>query len=45
MEGCIKRGLAADGELPGGLNVRRRTPQLAAKLKALRETEIVNTQL
>lgn len=24
MEGCIKRGLAADGELPGGLNVRRR---------------------
>ena len=45
MEGCIKRGLAADGELPGGLNVRRRAPQLAAKLKALRETEIVNTQL
>ena len=28
MEGCIKRGLAADGELPGGLNVRRRAPQL-----------------
>ena len=45
MEGCIKRGLAADGELPGGLNVRRRAPQLAAKLKVLRETEIVNTQL
>lgn len=45
MEGCIKRGLAADGELPGGLNVRRRAPHLAAKLKVLRETEIVNTQL
>lgn len=45
MEGCIKRGLGADGELPGGLNVRRRAPQLAAKLKVLRETEIVNTQL
>ena len=45
MEGCIKRGLGAEGELPGGLNVRRRAPQLAAKLKALRETEIVNTQL
>lgn len=45
MEACIKRGLGADGELPGGLNVRRRAPQLAAKLKALRETEIVNTQL
>ncbi|UOO82199.1 L-serine ammonia-lyase [Uruburuella testudinis] len=45
MESCIKRGLGADGELPGGLNVRRRAPQLAAKLKVLRETEIVNTQL
>lgn len=45
MENCIKRGLGADGELPGGLNVRRRAPQLAAKLKALRATEIVNTQL
>ena len=45
MEGCIKRGLASDGLLPGGLNVRRRAPQLAAKLKVLRETEIVNTQL
>ena len=45
MAGCIKRGLGADGLLPGGLNVRRRAPQLAAKLKVLRETEIVNTQL
>lgn len=45
MEACIKRGLGADGELPGGLNVRRRAPQLAAKLKVLREIEIVNTQL
>lgn len=45
MENCIKRGLGADGELPGGLNVRRRAPQLAAKLKVLRATEIVNTQL
>lgn len=45
MEGCIKRGLGADGELPGGLNVRRRAPQLAAKLKVLRASEIVNTQL
>ena len=45
MEACIKRGLGSEGELPGGLNVRRRAPQLAAKLKALRKTEIVNTQL
>ncbi|STZ76599.1 L-serine ammonia-lyase [Bergeriella denitrificans] len=45
MAACIKRGLGGDGELPGGLNVRRRAPQLAAKLRVLRETEIVNTQL
>lgn len=45
MENCIKRGLGAEGQLPGGLNVRRRAPQLAAKLKVLRESEIVNTQL
>ena len=45
MEGCIKRGLGSDGLLPGGLNVRRRAPQLAAKLRVLREAEIVNTQL
>lgn len=45
MENCIKRGLGAEGQLPGGLNVRRRAPQLAAKLKVLRKSEIVNTQL
>ena len=45
MEACIKRGLGSDGLLPGGLNVRRRAPQLAAKLRVLREAEIVNTQL
>ncbi|QEY24335.1 L-serine ammonia-lyase [Neisseria animalis] len=45
MEACIKRGLGGDGELPGGLNVRRRAPQLAAKLRVLRASEIVNTQL
>jgi len=26
MENCIKRGLGAEGQLPGGLNVRRRAP-------------------
>ena len=45
MEGCFKRGLGSDGRLRGGLNVRRRAPQLAAKLRVLREAEIVNTQL
>ena len=45
MMQCIERGLQQQGVLPGGLNVRRRAPQLAVKLQALRETEIVNTQL
>jgi L-serine dehydratase len=28
MQACIERGLAAEGELPGGLNVRRRAARL-----------------
>ena len=44
MENCIKRGLGAEGQLPGGERPPPR-PQLAAKLKVLRESEIVNTQL
>ena len=31
MEACIDRGLAADGILPGGLNVRRRAKALAER--------------
>lgn len=34
MQGCVKRGLAAEGMLPGGLNVRRRAAHLARKLSA-----------
>lgn len=45
MEACIQRGLNTNGNLPGGLDVCRRAPQLAAKLTALREAENVNTQL
>ncbi len=33
MRECIKRGIAAQGILPGGLNVRRRAHQLAARLE------------
>jgi L-serine dehydratase len=36
MENCIDRGLANDGILPGGLNVRRRAPKLYRDLKAER---------
>jgi L-serine dehydratase, iron-sulfur-dependent, single chain form len=32
MRECIERGLATEGILPGGLNVRRRAPRLAKKL-------------
>ena len=33
MRGCIERGMATEGILPGGLNVRRRAPGLAARLR------------
>jgi len=36
MRGCVTRGLAQEGELPGGLHVRRRA---AALHRALRERE------
>jgi L-serine dehydratase len=32
MEGCIDRGIASEGILPGGLNVRRRAHRLAERL-------------
>ncbi|MFZ3216166.1 MAG: L-serine ammonia-lyase [Candidatus Acidiferrales bacterium] len=32
MQACIDRGIATEGILPGGLNVRRRAPRLAARL-------------
>jgi L-serine dehydratase len=34
MQECIQAGINATGVLPGGLKVRRRAPQLAAKLSA-----------
>ena len=34
MEACIDRGTRIDGELPGGLKVKRRAPSLRAKLIA-----------
>lgn len=33
MEECIDRGCHAEGELPGGLHVRRRAPELFQKLE------------
>ncbi|MBL6457657.1 L-serine ammonia-lyase [Belnapia sp. T6] len=34
MRACIARGLRGEGELPGGLRVRRRAPALLARLEA-----------
>jgi len=33
MQGCAERGMAAEGILPGGLNVRRRAHRLAERLR------------
>jgi L-serine dehydratase len=33
MQGCIDRGMTTEGILPGGLNVRRRAPRLAERLR------------
>jgi L-serine dehydratase len=33
MQGCVKRGIEAEGILPGGLNVRRRAHRLAERLR------------
>jgi L-serine dehydratase len=42
MMACIDRGLAADGLLPGGLNVRRRAAGLASRLRQDRLRNTVN---
>ncbi|WP_271078506.1 L-serine ammonia-lyase [Aurantiacibacter sp. MUD61] len=34
MRACIERGLTTPGQLPGGLNVKRRAPQLFERLEA-----------
>jgi L-serine dehydratase len=38
MHGCIKRGIASSGELPGGLNVARRAPSLHRELSQSSES-------
>lgn len=45
MQACVERGLNESGILPGGLKVKRRAPELAAKLQALFEANQVNTHL
>ena len=40
MTNCIDRGLASEGELPGGLKVKRRAGEIHAKLEAERGLNI-----
>ncbi len=40
MNGCIERGMASDGELPGGLKVRRRAKGIHDALLAERGTNL-----
>jgi L-serine dehydratase len=39
MQACIDRGISTEGILPGGLNVRRRAPRLAARLREKGSTD------
>jgi L-serine dehydratase len=38
MQACVARGIATEGILPGGLNVRRRAHRLAARLEERKQT-------
>ncbi len=40
MSACIDAGCAAEGVLPGGLNVKRRAPQIAADIRARQDTAL-----
>lgn len=39
MQDCVERGMATEGILPGGLNVRRRAHSLAEKLREREKTQ------
>jgi L-serine dehydratase len=45
MQGSIARGIATEGTLPGGLNVRRRAPGLARRLAKMEEVGAVRDPL
>ena len=45
MQACIARGIATEGTLPGGLNVRRRAPGLARRLAKMDEAGAVRDPL
>jgi L-serine dehydratase len=45
MQASIERGIATEGTLPGGLNVRRRAPGLARRLAKMEEAGAVRDPL
>ncbi len=45
MQACVARGIATEGILPGGLNVRRRAHRLAARLEERRQQNQPNDPL
>jgi len=45
MKGCVERGIASEGILPGGLNVRRRAHRLAARLREKESTGLLGDPL
>lgn len=45
MRACVERGMATEGILPGGLNVRRRAPRLAERLRERESTGLYGDPL
>ena len=45
MQSCIERGIATEGILPGGLNVRRRAHRLAGRLEERKVNDVVSDPL
>jgi len=45
MKGCVERGIATEGILPGGLNVRRRAHRLAERLREKEKSGQINDPL
>jgi L-serine dehydratase len=41
MQSCVERGIATEGILPGGLNVRRRAHRLAARLEDRKQHDLI----
>jgi L-serine dehydratase len=45
MQACVARGIATEGILPGGLNVRRRAHRLAARLREKQQEHKANATI